>query len=158
MHLRFLSAGERTQPLCPSRHSTPAGAYLRWPLLWNSLQLTRQHPYLAVPQDPVHQVTCFSYGKLIFVIKWVSWGPRKRDEGGGVVWRVDPLCKNFAGVLSTSMKLNTCNAASQECLQCCWMRLTGRAGPSPAVRWRRYSLQAPAQSEIRVKLNHMLTV
>lgn len=158
MHLRFLSACKQTEPLCPSRHPTPADIHLQRPLLRDSLQLTRQHliatPFLAALWDSIRQMMPFSYRQLISVIKCVDWGPRKGGGREPKRWRAHPLHKNFAGALSTSMKLNTCDAASREVCSafgCGW-----RAGPSPDVRWRHYSLQAPAQSEIGVKLNHML--
>lgn len=163
MHLRFLSACKRTEPLRPSRHSTPADIHLRGPPMRDRLQLTRQ-PLIATPFLAGPRGTPFVRWRASVMSNWYlsssMWieapeKKKKKGQGGGEPkrWQAHPPRKNFAAAVSTLMKLNTCNAASRgvcSAFGCGW-----RAGPSPTVRWRHYSLQAPAQSEIGVKLNHM---
>lgn len=122
------------------------------------MQLTRQH-LIATPLPPAQQghtplTACFICKQLISVNGCVVWGWVEKARKVA-----DLLHMNLAGALSTWMKLNTANTASQEgysvsgCGSLTWL--------SPATLFASHTATSlfplvPAQSLLQVKSNHNL--
>lgn len=168
MHLRFLSACKRTEPLCPSRHSTPADIQLRGPLLRDRLQLTRQPliatPFLAGPWDPIRQVTRFSYKQLISVIKYMGW---RGGRGGAKKVAGTPPSQELCSGIVNFNETEHLQRSFTRSLQRFWMWLTGWAlthrtvttlfPPGPCTEWNRSQIKPHAHvlmvSSFRIALN-----
>lgn len=154
MHLRLLSACKQTEPLCPSRHPTPADIHLQRPLLRDSLQLTRQHliatPFLAALWDSIRQMMPFSYRQLISVIKCVDWGPRGGAKKVAGTPPSQELCRGIVNFNETEHLQRSFTGS----LQCFWMWLTGWAlsrrtvttlfPPGPCSEWNRSQIKPHA--------------